>query len=51
MIIAIINWEGIPRAQADEAYDTLKEKLSRFGMPLEVSIWYISSLDKQTGCA
>jgi hypothetical protein len=37
--MGIIVWEGIPRSDADKAYDSLKETVPQFGMALEVSIY------------
>jgi hypothetical protein len=36
--MGIIVWEGINRQLADAAYDTLKEKVTNYGLPLEVRI-------------
>jgi hypothetical protein len=36
--MGIIVWEGINRQLADAAYDTLKEKVTNYGLPLEVKI-------------
>jgi hypothetical protein len=36
MVCGIIAWEGIPRPIADHAYEVIKEKTSKFGMPMEV---------------
>ncbi len=35
MVMGIIAWEGIPRAIADKAYSTFKEKVAQYGLPLE----------------
>jgi hypothetical protein len=36
--MGIIAWEGVSRQLADKAYDTLKEKLPKYGLPLEVNL-------------
>ena len=38
MVMAMIAWEGIGRQLADRAYETLRTKMSQFGIPMEVNI-------------
>lgn len=37
LVMGIIAWEGVSRQLADLAYDNLKDKLPKFGLPLEVN--------------
>jgi hypothetical protein len=45
--MAIIAWEGVSRQLADNAYDTLRKKLPKYGLPLEVNVFTILNDIKQ----